>query len=145
MMVRCAWQVRHLRPVLLSFLLSRSRPFVASQVNALVILEDCKSEQILIDQYLHNLAQSCVPLSLEVWLPPFFRSIFNNLVSVRFQKFNNIPPEKLFSVVLTCFHFNFYSTLLLNFYSGFSNVTPSDWQVLLWCVTSFLLIMWNLL
>ena len=67
--------------------------------------------------------------------------VFNNLVSVRFQKFNNIPPEKLFSVVFTCFHFNFYSTLLLNFYSGFSNVTPSDWQVLLWCVTSFLLIM----
>ena len=25
--------------------------------------------------------------------------VFNNLVSVRFQKFNNIPPEKLFSVV----------------------------------------------
>ena len=67
--------------------------------------------------------------------------VFNNLVSVRFQKFNNIAPAKLFSVVLTCFHFNFYSTLLLNFYSGFSNVTPSDWQVLLWCGTSFFLIM----
>ena len=42
--------------------------------------------------------------------------VFNNLVSVRFQKFDNTPPEKLFSVV-DLFYFNFYSTSTQLFYS----------------------------
>ena len=91
----------------------------------LVIFQASKFEQILIvDQYLHNLAQSQFGGLVTYLL--LISIVFNNLVSVRFQKFNNIAPDKLFSVILTCFHFNFHS--------GFSNVTPSDWQVLLWCV-----------
>ena len=72
----------------------------------LVIFQASKFEQILIvDQYLHNLAQSQFGGLVTYLL--LISIVFNNLVSVRFQKFNNIAPEKLFSVV------DFFSLQLL--------------------------------
>ena len=63
-----------------------------------MILQASKFEQILIvDQYLHNLAQSQFGGLVTYLL--LISIVFNNLVSVRFQKFDNTPPEKLFSVV----------------------------------------------
>ena len=81
----------------------------------LVIFQASKFEQILIvDQYLHNLAQSQFGGLVTYLL--LISIVFNNLVSVRFQKFDNTPPEKLFSVV-DLFYFNFYSTSTQLFYS----------------------------
>ena len=113
-------------------LLWSSRLLSLSKFFSIIFVQSCT---VLCSSQFGGLVTSLLQISI----------VFNNLVSLRFQKFDNIPSEKLFSVVLTCFHFNFYSTLLLNFHSGFSNVTPSDWQVLLWCGTSFSLIMWTLL
>ena len=57
-----------------------------------------KFERIHIaDQYLHNLAQSQFGGLVTSLL--LISIVFNNIVSVRCQKFNNTPPEKLFSVV----------------------------------------------
>ena len=98
-MCNCVWQVRHLWPLLLSILLSCSGPFVASQVNALVVFEDL----LILSKYLSPINICTILCSSQfgglVTSLLQISIVFNNLASVRFQKFDNIASEKLFFAV----------------------------------------------